>query len=251
MKILLLDIETALHRVYSWGLFKQDIGLNQIEEPGYTLSWAAKWYGEKEIMFSSIYHDTWPTMIERIYKLIDEADAVIHYNGTKFDMPILNQEFIAAGYNPPSPVINIDLLHTARRRFRLASNKLDYVAGFLGLRGKVKHKGMDLWRDCMARSEKAWSIMKRYNIRDVKLLEEVYNKLRSWIPNHPNHGLFISTDTPVCSHCGSKHLQKRGRYYTKTLAYQRFQCQKCGAWHRSRLSDLSLEKRRAIVVGVM
>ncbi len=40
-KILLLDIETAPHRVYAWGLWGQDIYLDQIEAPGYTLCWAA------------------------------------------------------------------------------------------------------------------------------------------------------------------------------------------------------------------
>jgi hypothetical protein len=33
-KILLLDIETAPHRVYSWGLWKQDIHIDRIIEPG-------------------------------------------------------------------------------------------------------------------------------------------------------------------------------------------------------------------------
>ena len=36
-RILLLDIETAPHRVFAWGLWGQDIYLDQIEEPGYTL----------------------------------------------------------------------------------------------------------------------------------------------------------------------------------------------------------------------
>ena len=253
MKILLLDIETAPHRVYSWGLFRQNIAINQIEEPGYTLCWSAKWYGAEEVMFSSIYKDGWDDMIEKIYKLLDEADVVVHYNGTKFDIPTLNQEFISAGYSPPSPVLQIDLLSTARRRFRLASNKLDYVAGFLGLRGKVKHKGMELWRDCMAGDAEAWEIMEKYNRRDTVLLEEVYNRLRPWILNHPNHGLFKEDDSEdfVCPNCGSTHLQKRGRYYTKTLSYQRYRCMSCKSWHRERTTDLPLDKRHKILVGVM
>jgi len=53
-KILFLDIESAPSRVYTWGLFNQNIALNQIEEPGYTLCWAAKWFGKKKMLFSSV-----------------------------------------------------------------------------------------------------------------------------------------------------------------------------------------------------
>ena len=54
MKILLLDIETAPNTVYTWGLFKQNIAINQIESPGYILCWAAKWLGNEQMYFSSI-----------------------------------------------------------------------------------------------------------------------------------------------------------------------------------------------------
>jgi DNA polymerase elongation subunit (family B) len=250
MKVLLVDIETAPMRVYSWGLFKQDIHIDQIEEPGYTMCWAAKWYGKSHMMFASLYSDTKEQMLEKIYNLLDEADVVIHYNGTKFDLPILNQEFLSVGFGPPSPVINIDLLSTARRRFRLPSNKLSYVARHLGLKDKVRHRGMELWRDCMNGDKKAWVEMRRYNKRDVELLEEVYEKLKPWVPNHPNHALFNDSLERICPNCGGTHLQKRGLYYTKTLTYQRYHCQECGGWSRSRTTNTDVNKRRNVLVGV-
>ena len=57
MKILYLDIETAPNLVFTWGLFNQNIGLNQIVKPGYTLCFAAQWEGKKEIVFSSVHGD--------------------------------------------------------------------------------------------------------------------------------------------------------------------------------------------------
>ena len=251
MKILLLDIETAPHRVYTWGLWNQNVSINQIEEPGYTLCWAAKWYGTKEMMYSSVHGDGRKIMLEKVYKLIEEADAVVHYNGTRFDMPTLNQEFVSMGFPPPCAPIHIDLLLTARKRFRLPSNKLNYVAQFLGLGEKVKHKGMELWRECMKGEDKAWRVMERYNKGDVLLLEKVYEVLRPWVPNHPNHALFSSTDVHVCPNCGGTHLQKRGKHHTKTLTYQRYQCQSCGAWSRERLNSMEQDKRSNVLVGVM
>ncbi len=236
-KILLLDIETAPHRVYAWGLWGQDIHIDQIEAPGYTLCWAAKWLGAHEMMFASDHGVGRKVMLKRIYGLINEADIVVHYNGTKFDMPTLNKEFVTKGWTPPAPYKQIDLLLTARRQFRLASNKLDWVARSLGLGQKMKHKGMGLWRDCMDGDPAAWKVMERYNKRDVVLLEKVYLALRPWVVNHPNVALYSGEKRPACTNCGSLAVVKRGYYYAKSRRYRRFSCKDCGANMRARLSE--------------
>lgn len=251
MKTLLLDIETAPHKVYAWGLYDQTVPINNIVEQGYTLCWAAKWLGDKkkDVMFSSRYDDTERTMIKKIHKLIDEADVVVHYNGTKFDMPILNQEFLKLGLTPPSPVIEVDLLKTFRKKFRMPSNKLDYVSRYLGLAGKLSHKGMSLWLGCMEGDPRSWNTMRRYNIQDVNLLEEVYERLLPWIHNHPNRALFTSEEGPVCPKCGKSHLQKRGKRYTQTQVYQQYRCMDCGSWSRARATILTPEKRKNLLVN--
>jgi DNA polymerase elongation subunit (family B) len=251
MKTLLIDIETAPNRVYTWGLFNQNVAINQIDEPGYTLCWAAKWVGNRNTMFSSIQRDGKRSMVTQAYELLNEADAVVHYNGTRFDIPTLNQEFLSQGFGPPSPVVEIDLLRTARRRFRLPSNKLSYVAAYLNVGEKISHKGMELWRECMQGDAEAWRTMEQYNKQDVVLLERVYERLLPWIPNHPNHALFVTADAPVCPNCGSTHVQKRGTYYTKTMQYQRYHCQECGTWSRGRTSVGDKETRQNTLVGVV
>ncbi len=173
MRILLLDIETAPNKVYTWGLFDQNISINQIVESGYTLCWAAKWHKKGKVAFSSLQATSHKQMLKEVHALLEEADAVVHYNGTKFDIPTLNKEFIKVGMNPPSPYKEIDLLRIARGKFRFTSNKLDYVAQFLGLGSKHKHKGMELWKGCMSNDAPSWKTMERYNKQDVKLLEKV------------------------------------------------------------------------------
>lgn len=242
MKILHLDIETAPHRVYAWGLWGQDIAISQIEEPGYTMCWAAKWHGKRGLMFDSIHHSGMKAMLQGIHDLIDEADACVHYNGRKFDMPTLNGEFLRHDLKPPATYKDIDLLLTARKRFKLASNKLDYVAQHLGLGAKVKHRGMELWRDCMAGDDKAWREMARYNKQDVALLERVYLKLMPWIDGHPNVALYDEDEPAKCINCGSKKLQRRGYAYTTTQRYPRFQCQNCGKWLRGRANETPQHK---------
>jgi len=231
MRILLLDIETAPLVAHAWGLWDQRIGLSQIISPGYTLCWAAKWLGEKDVMFSGLNESSNLAMLAKIHRLIDAADAVVHYNGTKFDMPTLNREFLTVGLKPPSPYKNIDLLQTARRQFKFHSNKLDYVAQTLGLGSKTKHKGHELWVQCMNNDPEGWKIMKEYNINDVVLLEKVYVSLLPWIKNHPNRNVF-SDRGACCTNCGSQDYQRRGTYTTTTLQYHRYWCKKCGAWFR-------------------
>lgn len=231
MKILLLDIETAPNLVHVWGLWNQNIGINQIMDNGYVMCWSAKWYGEDGVMFDSIFHSSKTTMLKRIYKLLNEADAVVHYNGTKFDIPTLNKEFVLCGMTPPTPYKQIDLLKTARHQFKFPSNKLDYIAKTLGVGSKTPHRGHELWIDCMAKKEEAWNEMQAYNMNDVVILERVYEVLKPWIKNHPNHGLF-NNNPNVCPNCGSVHLQKRGVARTRACVYQRFQCVDCGTWSR-------------------
>lgn len=253
MKILLLDIETAPHRAYVWGLWDQNVAQDQIEKAGYTLCWAAKWLGDKKAMFASVYRDGRKAMLRGIYDLINEADVVIHYNGTRFDMPTLNQEFVKAGLKPPAPYKQIDLLKTVKKQFRLPMNKLDYVAQHLGLPGKRRHKGMALWTGCMEGDAESWKEMEGYNRQDVEVLQGVYEKLKPWVPNHPNHALYNDSDSGgepvhICPSCGGHHLHRRGTSKTATMIYQRYQCQDCGAWSRERTNMVSKEKRKTVLV---
>ena len=63
-----------------WGLWQQNVGLSQIVERGHVMCWVAKWYGEKDPIFMSDHHDGHDAMIEGIWKLLDEADAVVTWN---------------------------------------------------------------------------------------------------------------------------------------------------------------------------
>ena len=234
MKILHLDIETAPNKVYAWGLWNQDIGINQIVEPGYTLCWAAKWNNKREVLFNSIHKSSREEMIAEIHALIMEADAVCHYNGTKFDMKVLNWEFMDLGLDRPHKYPQIDLLKVVKKQFRFPSNKLDYVAQALNLGAKTKHMGMQLWRDCMAGDDKAWGLMERYNKQDVRLLEKLYKRLLPWIDSHPNYAVYTDAERPTCSNCGSTKVVKVGVQRTRTLTYQRYRCKNCGKPLRGR-----------------
>ena len=236
MRILLLDIETAPNLVHVWGLWQQNVHISQIMDSSYVMCWAAKWLGGKDVFFDSVHQSKPRKMLKGIHALLEEADAVIHYNGARFDIPTLNKEFLLQRLTPPSSYKQIDLLQTARGRFRFPSNKLDYVAKSLGVGQKHGHAGHELWVKCMAGDDASWKVMEEYNKNDVVLLESVYEVFLPWIKNHPNIGLYTGDDG-CCPNCGGASLHKRGYSYTLNTSYQRYRCRDCGTWSRSRVSD--------------
>jgi rRNA maturation protein Nop10 len=233
MKILLLDIERAPNIATVWGLFNQNIGIQHVLDSAYMLCWAAKWLGEEHTYFDSIHRSTNKNMLLNLHELLDQADAVIHYNGRRFDIPVINKAFLLANISPPSPYKQIDLLTTIRSQFQFTSNKLAYVCNELGIGTKSTHEGHELWLKCMAGDKAAWKTMEEYNIQDVALLESLYERILPWIPNHPNHAMY--EEELVCPQCGSKHYKPRGFTYTHSGKYQRYRCSAkgCGKWFRS------------------
>jgi len=232
LKILLLDIETTPHNGYFWGLFNQNIAISQIKTPTTILCWAAKWLGKKQMIFRDWSEKDFLSLI---YDMVDKADAIVHYNGKSFDMKHLNREWILAKLDPPSPYKDIDLLSTMRKNFKFASNKLEWTSIQMGYKGKVQNRGMQLWLSCMDGDVSAWREMKKYNIQDVRLLEDMYDALLPWIKNHPNWGLYVDGDEDrICTNCGTSRVKKNGIERTRVRTYQRYKCLECGTPLRGR-----------------
>jgi hypothetical protein len=228
-RILLLDIETSPNECFTWGLWNQNISINQIKKATEVICWAAKWYGSRDMLFDSVFQSGRSKMLTRVHRLMSEADAIVHFNGNRFDVPQLNREFLVARMAPPAPSKQIDILKVCRSQFHFPSNKLDYIAQALGL-GKKHRAGQKLWTDCLNNDPVAWKKMERYNKHDVALLEKVYIRVLPWIKNHANHNLYGATQ--CCTNCGGRKLQSRGVAITQALRYNRLQCMGCGKWQR-------------------
>jgi DNA polymerase elongation subunit (family B) len=245
-KILMIDIETAPNMAYVWGLFNQNIGINQMVESGRTLCFAAKWLGKKKMTFSSEWTDGREGMIQHAWDLFEEADIVCHYNGAKFDVPTLQREFVLEGLTPPSPFRQIDLLPVVRKQFRFTSNKLDYVAQQLGLGGKSETGGFALWTGVLGEDPKAQKVMAKYNKKDVVLLEDLYNELLPWLVRTPNLGVYLDSGRTSCTKCGSEDIQYRGYVYLQAGKYRQFVCNSCGGWSREGSNLLSAGDRKTL-----
>lgn len=252
-KVLSLDIETSPIEGRVWGLFKQNVGLNQIIKDWNILSFCAKWLHSDEVIYKdlrdadNIADDT--ELVRELWDLLDEADIVIAQNGKRFDVPKINARFVMLGLKPPSPYKVIDTLLMAKQQFGFTSKKLEYMTDKLCTTKKRKHEkfpGMELWNQCLAGNLEAWEEMRLYNIDDVVSMEELYLIMRPWYVGHPNVAIYFKDDEPTlrCPKCGSDHVKVDGFTFTQAGKYERVHCQDCGGWSRGRYTLNSMEERR-------
>ncbi|HPQ09691.1 MAG TPA: ribonuclease H-like domain-containing protein, partial [Bacillota bacterium] len=222
-KILLLDIEWKPATAYVWRMWDENISPDQLIDHGGMLCFCAKWSGSKDFLFFSEWEDGREGMAQAALDLLNEADAVVTYNGDRYDLPKILGEILLAGLTPPPPVTSIDVLKTVKK-MGFVMNRLAYIGPLLSVGGKVKHEGFNLWKDVMNGKETAKAKMRRYCIQDVRLLEKLYQRVRPFIKNHPHMG----ATKKECGACGSNHVQSRGYRRTKHYRIQRVQCQSCG-----------------------
>lgn len=226
-KILFFDIENTPLIGNAWGTYQTDL-LRVIKDTE-LLSYAYAFNNDDVRVFSRrLFSER--QLAKQLWKLFDEADIIVGHNGDQFDIKMCNQYFIKYGLKPPSPYSTVDTLKLAKKHFRFAQNKLDYLGKFLFKERKLP-TNMDLWFRCMEGDENSLKEMEEYNIQDVVLLRKVYDSLKGWHTGHPNFNLYAGT-SHKCPVCGGQTSQRRGFAVTRTQKYQRLQCKDCGAWHR-------------------
>lgn len=257
MKILIIDIETAPTLAYVWRFFKENINPKQVVEYSSILSYSAKWLDSEEIIYNDCREDLDDTgLILEMAALLDEADVVVAHNGKAFDVPRIKAACVLAEVNPPSPFKVVDTCIIARKQFGFpGGNSLENLAKVLDLNHQklehAKFPGFKLWAECLKGNGEAWEEMRVYNIHDILVLQDLYLKLRPWMVNHPNAGLYAEKDETVCPKCGSSHIQYRGYAFTNVGKFRRFRCNDCGGWGRHRFSEYPKEKRGALAVNAV
>jgi hypothetical protein len=234
-RIAALDIETAPAKVYTFQLDKPYITLDQVIEPSRMICFAAQ-FSDRRTKPVEFYAE-WKSdggheaMVRQAWRVADEADILLHFNGKRFDTPWLRTEFARLGLKPPAPFHEIDL-YQQTRQFFLMSHKLQHVSTHLvDSGGKLHHSGFQLWRDVLDGDPKAQRLMERYNRRDVTALWDVFDELKPWL-KIPNAGLY-GAPVGACPRCESTNVQRRGLKALLTGVYQQYQCQDCGGWFRS------------------
>ena len=257
-KVVVIDIETCPLESYTWGLWQQNVGLNQIKTEWTILSFSAKTLGDKRVRYKdsggrgvdSVRDDR--EVCAALWKELNEADIIVAQNGKKFDLKKINARLLALGFPPYRPVKIVDTLLAAKAHFGFTSNKLEWMSAHLTDAPKSKHAkfpGFELWVECLKDNPQAWKEMRKYNVQDIVATEALYLKLRPWIEGHPNVAQYYDDDERRCPKCGSTALSDAGTVHTQVSTYVRYNCGGCGGFSRSRYTINSKEKRKSLLVN--
>jgi hypothetical protein len=215
-KILILDIETSYMMARVWGPKVEYINHTDILSDFKILTVSYKFMGDsKPIALSAdikngVIDDK--KMLEKLSEAINEADFVSGHNLASFDMKKINTRIIANNLPPVPAKKVIDTIKIARKHFGFTSNRLDFLAKFLGVdpKGKLQHEGIGLWEKVMSGDKKAMKHMLDYNIKDIVLTEKVLQKLLPY-----SDVKIYQTSDEQCPQCASLKVKQIG---TKQLA---------------------------------
>lgn len=246
-KIKLWDLETGYNLVTVFSLYQNyPIPYTAIEQERYIICGSFRDFGKKAIRSVSVadfptafkkdptndYH-----VVKAIHEELSDADVTIAHNGDNFDVKYFNTRCLFHGLPPVPPIITIDTYKIAKRKFKFNSNRLDYLAQFLGVGAKKKIDGK-VWLNCLHGVKSAVQEMAKYNRQDVDVLEKVYTKLAPYDVAKLNMNLFSDGEV-VCPLCGSAHIEGRGYRQTRTYLYHRMQCYDCRHWFQLRTAERS------------
>ncbi|NBW15692.1 MAG: hypothetical protein EBR82_47670, partial [Caulobacteraceae bacterium] len=171
------------------------------------------------------------------------CDGYPMHNCDRFDLKWLKTRCLYHRIPMYPSYTTLDTLKVARSQFSLNSNKLDYIAKFLGFGGKMETGGFDLWKAIVLdKCRKSLDKMVKYCKRDVILLEKVYEELRTYAPHKFNYAVAYGGERADCPNCESvrTHISK-----TKTTAQgvvkRQMQCNDCGTYFT--ISNKAYEER--------
>ena len=231
---LFFDIETSPNIGMFWEAgFKKRIDYDNILEERKIICICWKFEDEKQV--SALTWDSKQNdkkMLIDFIKVLNTADEVVGHNGDRFDLPWLRTRCLFHRIEMFPFYQTIDTLKTSRARFKFNSNRLNYIANYLGFGGKIKTE-FKLWKDIVLhKNQKALESMVKYCKKDVALLEKVYKEMRVHMPVKTHFGVIYGQDKRTCPECGSSDvvLSKHVVTATGVKKVQR-QCKSCGKYH--------------------
>lgn len=244
IKRLFLDIETCPNIVSSWRIgYKINLTPDNIIEERRIICASWKWEGNKKV-----YNGSWDKnqddkkLLIELVKNLNEADEIVYQNGDRFDLPWIKTR--ALYYDIPMyPVYKTyDTLKKMKAHLYLNSNKLDYAQKFLGGKGKLETGGFDLWKKVhLDDNRTALKKMMKYCDRDVIELENLFNKIKTYVPHNTHVGAFMGQGRGSCVHCGSTDVKlSKTRLTAAGTIRRQMRCTSCGSYYT--ISDQEFKK---------
>ena len=233
-KRLYFDIETSPNIGFFWTAgFKLNISTESIIKERAIICICYKWEEDKvthSLNWDSKQNDK--KMLQEFIKVANEADELVGHNGDKFDLSWIRTRCLFHRLEMFPTYTTIDTLKVARSKFKFNSNKLNYIAKYLGIGQKI-HTEYDLWKDIVLNKDKdAMDKMIKYCKMDVILLEKVHKELSLHIPAKTHYGVIFGGDRGSCPECGSDDIVRNNKRVTASgLVKVQMRCKTCGKMH--------------------
>lgn len=211
-RVLIYDIETSPNIGWFWRAgYKLNITPGQIITERAIICVSYKWLGEDQV-----YNLAWDKnqcdkfLIEQFVDVLNEADLIVAHNGDRFDIKWLKTRALYHRIPMLPNYKQFDTLKVAKSKLLLNSNRLDYIAKFLGYEGK-NSTSINLWLDIIFKKCKvAMNTMLEYCDEDVRQLEKVYKEFR-YLDNPRLHQGVINGDikqtSPVTGSVDISHIK--------------------------------------------
>ena len=233
-KRLYFDIETSPNIGFFWTAgFKLNISTESIIKERAIICICYKWEEDKvthSLNWDSKQNDK--KMLQEFIKVANEADELVGHNGDKFDLSWVRTRCLFHRLEMFPTYITIDTLKVARSKFKFNSNKLNYIAQYLGIGEKI-HTEYNLWKDIVLNKDKvAMDKMIKYCKMDVILLEKVHKELSLHIPAKTHYGVIFGGDRGSCPECGSDDIVRNNKRVTASgIVKVQMRCKTCGKMH--------------------
>ena len=112
---------------------------------------------------------------------LEQADYIITYYRTGFDIPYLNTRLIIRGERPLGKLRHVDLYYTAKFKLKLNRNRLQNVEMALFGESEKTEILPGIWRRALRGDAKALEYIADHCVKDVAILERCFLKLRGFI----------------------------------------------------------------------
>jgi DNA polymerase elongation subunit (family B) len=227
------DLETSPNIGLFWEAgYKKNIDYSNIIKERGIICICYKWEDD-----DNVHYLNWDSkqsdkaMLKKFVEIANTSDEMIAHNGDKFDLAWLRTRCLFHRIPMFPTYKTIDTLKVSRSKFKFNSNRLDYIAQFLGMGKKIKTE-FSMWKDIFInKDKKAMEKMIKYCKMDVVLLEKVYKELSVHIEPKTHYGVLFGQDRGSCPECGSDDLHV-SKYRTTTTGLKKIQyiCNTCNKY---------------------
>ena len=231
---LYFDLECSPNIGFFWTAgYKLNISTESIIKERAIICICYKWEDEKET--HSVYWDSKQNdkkLLIEFIKVANQANELVGHNGDKFDLAWIRTRCLFHRIEMFPTYVTIDTLKVARSKFKFNSNKLNYIAQYLGIGEKI-HTEYNLWKEIVLNKCKvSMDKMIKYCIQDVILLEKVHKELNHHIPAKTHYGVVFGQDRGSCPECGSDELIQNNKVVTASgLTRIQYKCKVCNKYH--------------------